>query len=48
MDVVATIIGIAMLLWMFIGPLVGYTLAVRGWRFQSPLVRGHDTEETQL
>lgn len=44
MDLVATIVGIIVLLWIFIGPLVGYTLAVRGWRFQSPIVRGHEEE----
>jgi len=44
MDLVAMVIGIAVLLWIFIGPLVGYTLAVRGWRIQSPIVRGHEEE----
>ena len=46
MDLVALIVGVLVLLWIFIGPLVGYTLAVRGWRIQSPLTREPDHEES--
>jgi hypothetical protein len=44
MDVIATVIGVLVLIWMFAGPLVGYTLAVRGWRFRSPLVRDEESD----
>lgn len=42
MDVVATAIGVVVLVWIFLGPLVGYTLAARGWRLRSPLARQSD------
>ena len=46
MDAVATIVGVLVLVWMFIGPLVGYALAVRGYRLRTPLTRDHgDAEE---
>jgi hypothetical protein len=44
MDVVATVLGIVILLWIPIGPIVGYALAVRGYRFQSPIAR-HEEED---
>jgi hypothetical protein len=44
MDLVATIFGLLVLAWLFLGPFVGYTLAVRGWRFRSPLTREDETE----
>jgi hypothetical protein len=46
MDAIATIFGVLVLIWIFVGPLVGYALAVRGWRFRSPLTR--DMEEAEL
>jgi hypothetical protein len=45
MDLFANIVGIVVLLWIFIGPLVGYALAVRGWRFQSPMTRVDESHE---
>lgn len=42
MDLFATVIGFLVLIWMFAGPLVGYALAVRGWRFRSPLTRSDE------
>lgn len=42
MDLVATTIGLVVLAWIFIGPMVGYTLAVRGWRVRSPFTRTDD------
>lgn len=42
MDAVATGIGILVLIWLFLGPFVGYALAVRGWRFRSPLTRSDE------
>jgi hypothetical protein len=44
MDAIAVVVGGAIFIWIFIGPLVGYTLAVRGWRFRSPLSRDHEEE----
>ena len=38
------IMGIAILVWCFIGPFVGYKLAVRGWRFRSPFTRSTEEE----
>lgn len=45
MDIIATVIGVIVLLWIIVGPMVGYAVAVRGWRFRSPLTR---SEEDQL
>lgn len=42
MDLVATTLGLIVLLWMFIGPLVGYVVRDRGWRFRSPFTRADD------
>ena len=44
MDVIATVVGVVVLAWMFVGPLVGYSVAVRGWRVRSPLTRDHEEE----
>lgn len=44
MDWVATLVGLLLLAWMFLGPLVGYALAVRGWRLRAPLTRQSDEE----
>ena len=44
MDVVAIVVGLLILLWCFVGPLVGYTLRDRGWHFRSPLARGEEDE----
>lgn len=44
MDLVAMIVGIVILAWIPIGPLVGYMIAVRGWRIRSPLARSTDEE----
>ena len=44
MEAAATVLGVAILLWVPIGPLVGYLVAVRGWRLRSPLTRGNDEE----
>jgi hypothetical protein len=46
MDAIATVVGLLVLIWIFLGPMVGYALAVRGWRFRSPLTR--DTEDSDL
>lgn len=43
MDVIATAVGVVVLAWIFVGPLVGYSVAVRGWRIRSPFTR--DSEE---
>lgn len=45
MDAFAMLVGFIVLAWMFVGPLVGYAVAVRGWRFRSPLTRDGDGEE---
>lgn len=45
MDLIATAIGVLVLVWIFVGPLVGYSLAVRGWRIRSPLAREHEESE---
>ena len=39
MDLLALVIGLMVMVWMFVGPLVGYAVAVRGWRIRSPLSR---------
>lgn len=44
MDVVATIAGVGVLVWMFVGPLVGYSIALRGWRIRWPFTRAHDED----
>jgi len=45
MDLVATVIGGFVLVWMFAGPLVGYAIRDRGWRFQSPFTRSTEDDE---
>lgn len=45
MDTMAFIVGIALLIWCFIGPLVGYAFAVRGYRIRSPFTRASDEDE---
>lgn len=42
MDLVATGIGVLVLLWMFLGPIVGYTIRDRGWKLRSPFTRSDD------
>lgn len=46
MNTAATIIGIMLLIWIFVGPLVGYAVALRGWRIRSPFHRAEDEDET--
>jgi len=45
MDLVAAVIGGFVLVWMFVGPLVGYTIRDRGWRFRSPFARSTEDDE---
>lgn len=45
MELAAQIVGIGILIWCFVGPLVGYAVAIRGWRLRSPFTRDETTEE---
>lgn len=45
MDMLALVIGLMVMVWLFVGPLVGYALAVRGWRFRSPLTRDEVSDD---
>lgn len=45
METIATIVGVVILAWIPIGPIVGYVVARRGWRIRSPIVRGGGDDE---